>query len=161
MRMTSIDLAQLAMERGRYENLFDPVTGLPTGWTILIDRLEVALARTERTGSLVAVFVLDRPRLLSDERIDFGYAVQSLRRQLRSDDTLAKIGDDRLAIVCTDIADDAAAASFALRIVNDSGVTCSLGVALGGSGETSDQLLARGIAAATREFEDEPHASVG
>jgi GGDEF domain-containing protein len=160
MRMTSIDLAQLGMERAHYNNLFDPVTGLPTGWLLLIDRLEVALARTERTGSLVAVFVLDRPRLLSDQQIDFSYAVRNLRRQLRSDDTLAKIGDDRLVIVCTDIADDAEAATFALRIVNDSGVTCSLGVALGGAGTSSDELLARGIAAAKANLADEPQASV-
>jgi GGDEF domain-containing protein len=159
--MTSIEIAQLGMERGHYENLFDPITGLPTGWMLLIDRLEVALARSQRTGSLVAVFVLDRPRLLSEERIDFGYAVKSLRRQLRSDDTLAKIGDDRLVIMCADIADDAEAAAFARRIMNDSGVSCSLGVALGRAGETSDQVLARGIAAATRDFEQEPHVHVG
>lgn len=159
--MASIDLAQVSMERAHYDNLFDPITGLPTGWVLLIDRLEMALARSRRTGSLVAVFVLDRPRLLSDERIDFGYAIQSLRRQLRSDDTLAKIGEDRLVIVCADVVDDAEAAAMALRIVHDSGVTCSLGVALGGASDTSDQVLARGIAAATAEFADEPHAAVG
>jgi GGDEF domain-containing protein len=159
--MSSIDFAQIEIERAHYDNLFDPITGLANGWMLLIDRLEVALARSVRTGYIVAVFVLDRPRLLSDERIDFGYAVQSLRRQLRSDDTLAKIGDDRLVIVCTDLVDDAEAATFARRIMNDSGVSCSLGVALSGPGDTSSLLLARGVAAAKQAFEDEPRAPVG
>jgi GGDEF domain-containing protein len=159
--MPSIDFAQIEIERAHYDNLFDPISGLPTGWMLLFDRLEMALARSRRTGYVVAVFVLDRPRLLSEERIDFGYAVQSLRRQLRDDDTLAKIGEDRLVIVCADIVDDAEAATFARRIVHDSGVTCSLGVALSSAGDSSSLLLARAVAAATREFEDEPQASVG
>jgi GGDEF domain-containing protein len=159
--MSSIDFAQIEIERAHYDNLFDPITGLPTGWMLLFDRIEVALARAERTGSLVAVFVLDRPRLLSEERIDFGYAVRNLRQQLRRDDTLAKIGEDRLAIVVADIVDDAEAATFARRIMNDSGVTCALGVALSSAGDSSSLLLARGVAAATVEFEDEPQASVG
>jgi GGDEF domain-containing protein len=152
--MTTIDFAQLGIERAHYNNLFDPVTGLPTGWALLIDRMEVALARTRRTGSLVAAFVLDKPRLAHEER--FGGVVQSLRSQLRSDDTLAKIGDDRYVIMCADIADDAEAASLARRIINGSGVICSLGVALSIAGDSSDQLLARAIAAATVELEDEP-----
>jgi GGDEF domain-containing protein len=152
--MSSIDYAQVGIERAHYHNLFDPVTGLPTGWTLLIDRLEMALARSRRTGYLVAVFVLDKPRLSTDER--FGGVVHALRMQLRSDDTLARIGDDRLVIMCTDIIDDAQAAILARRIISDARVTCCLGVALGGPADSSDQVLARGIAAATVEFQDEP-----
>ena len=40
--MPSIDYAQIEIERAHYDNLFDPITGLPTGWLLLIDRLEVA-----------------------------------------------------------------------------------------------------------------------
>jgi GGDEF domain-containing protein len=151
--MSIIDLAQVGIERAHYNNLFDPVTGLPTGWVLLIDRLEMALARCRRTGNFVALFVLDKPRLSSDAA--FPAVVQALRLQLRGDDTLARIGDDRLAIMCTDVADDSAAAFLARRLINDAGVTCSLGVALGGPGDSSDQLLARGIAAATEEFHDD------
>jgi GGDEF domain-containing protein len=151
--MTTIDLAQVGIERAHYNNLFDPVTGLPTGWTLLIDRLEIALARSRRTGYLVALFVLDKPRLSSEER--FGGVVESLRRQLREDDTLARLGDDRLAILCTDIIDDAEAARLARHIISDVGVTCSLGVALGVPGDTSDTVLARAIGAATTAFAEE------
>ncbi len=151
--MSSIDFAQLGAERANYANLFDPVTGLPTGWALVFDRLEVALARCHRTGSLVAAFVLDKPRLPSEER--FGGVVRSLREQLRSDDTLARIGQDRLVIVCTDITDDVEAASIARRIINGSGVICSLGVALGGAGDASDELLGRAITAAATRIRDE------
>ncbi len=152
--MSSIDFAQLGIERARYDSLFDTVTGLPNGWALLIDRLEIALARSRRTGSLVAVFVLDTPRLFREERFDG--VVANLRRQLRMDDTLARIGADRLVIVCTDIADDAEAARLARHMIHDAGVICSLGVALSDIDDTSDQLLARGIVAATREIPDEP-----
>jgi GGDEF domain-containing protein len=150
--MSSIDFAQIGIERARYDSLFDAVTGLPNGWALLIDRLEVALARCRRTGSLVAVFVLDEPRLFCEGRFDG--VVASLRAQLRIDDTLARIGDHRLVIVCTDIADDAEAARLARHMIHDAGVICSLGVALGGADDSSDELLARGIVAATQEI---PH----
>jgi GGDEF domain-containing protein len=151
--VTSIDFAQIGSERANYEHLFDPVTGLPTGWVLLIDRIEVGLARCRRTGSLVAVFVLDRPHL-PEER--FGGVVERIRRQLRSDDTLAKIGPDRLVIVCTDVADDAEAAGLARHIINEAGVICSLGVALGGADDTSADLLFRGVRAATEVILDLP-----
>jgi GGDEF domain-containing protein len=152
--MTSIDFAQLGIERAHYDSMFDAVNGLPHGWALLLDRLEVALARCRRTGSLVAVFVLDEPRLFTE--VQFDRVVASLRAQLRADDTLARIGDHRLVIVCTDVADDAEAARLARHLIHDAGVICSLGVALGNADDSSDQLLARGIVAATEDiFVDE------
>jgi GGDEF domain-containing protein len=146
--MSSIDLAQLGIEWTRYGSLFDEGTGLPTGWGFLFDRLEVALARTRRMGTLVAVFVLDEPRLPTEHR--FEQVVTSLRAQLRAGDTIARIGEHRLAIVCTDIRRDDEAAQLARRMLSDAGVLCMLGVALGDADDTSDQLLARGIVAATQ-----------
>jgi GGDEF domain-containing protein len=153
--MSSLELVQLAAERTNYNNLFDPVTGLPAGWMLLIDRLEVALARCRRTGLLVAVFVLDNPRVSSDDGFGLVGVVRRLRDQIRSDDTLARIGKDRLVVVCTDVADDAEAACLARHVINDAGVSCSLGVALGGMGESSDGLLERGIRSATAVMADE------
>jgi GGDEF domain-containing protein len=147
--MTSIDFAQLGIERAHYDSMFDAVNGLPHGWALLLDRLEVALARSRRTGSLVAVFVLDEPRLFTE--VQFDRVVASLRAQLRVDDTLARIGDRRLVIVCTDVVDDAEAARLARHMIHDAGVICALGVALSNADDSSDQLLARGIVAATTE----------
>jgi GGDEF domain-containing protein len=148
--MTSVELAQLGIEWTRYGSLFDQATGLPTGWGFLFDRLEVALARTRRTGTLVALFVLDEPRLFREHR--FEEVVVSLQAQLRAGDTIARIGDHRLAIVCTDISGDDEAAQLARRMLYDAGVICTLGVALGDADDTSDQLLTRGIVAATENI---------
>jgi len=146
--MTSIDLAQLGIEWTRYGSLFDQATGLPTGWGFLFDRLEVALARSRRTDTLVAIFVLDEPRLYGEHR--FEHVVAALHEQLRDGDTIARIGPHRLVVVCTDIGRDEEAAQLARQMLNDAGVICTLGVALGDADETSDQLLARGIVAATQ-----------
>jgi len=145
---STIDLAQLGIEWARYGSLFDEGTGLPTCWGFLFDRMEVALARTRRTGTLVAVFVLDEPRLSGEHR--FEHVVASLHAQLRAGDTIARIGDHRLAIVCTDIRDDDEAAQLVRRMLSDAGVICTLGVVLGDADDTSYQLLARGIIAATQ-----------
>jgi GGDEF domain-containing protein len=146
--MSSIDLAQLGIEWTRYRSLFDECTGLPSGWGFLFDRLEVALARTRRTGTLVAVLVLDQPHLSTEHR--FEHVVESLRAQLRAGDTIARIGEHRLAVVCTDIHRDDEVAQLARQMLSDAGVICTLGVALGDADDTSDQLLARGIQAATQ-----------
>jgi GGDEF domain-containing protein len=145
--MSSVDFAQLGIEWAAYDSLFDRITGLPNGWALLIDRLEVALARSRRTRTLVAVFVLDRPRLFGDEL--FGKVVTNLRAQLRPDDTLARIGPHRLAILCTDINNDDEAAQLVRRILHDSGVICTLGIALSRRPDTSGALLTRAIVAAT------------
>jgi GGDEF domain-containing protein len=145
--MSSVELTQLGIEWTRYGSLFDQATGLPSGWGFLFDRLEVALARTRRTGTLVALFILDEPRLSIEHR--FEDVVSSLRAQLRAGDTIARIGEHRLVIVCTDILRDEEAAQLARQVLADAGVICTLGVVLGGPDDESDQLLARGIAALT------------
>jgi GGDEF domain-containing protein len=144
---TSIDLAQLGIEWTRYTSLFDQATGLPSGWGFLFDRIEVALARSHRTGTRVAVLVLDDARLYGEHRFD--QVVAALQPQLRAGDSICRIGPLRLAVICSDIERDDEVALLARRMLNDAGVICQLGVALDQPGDTGDQLLARGIRAAT------------
>jgi GGDEF domain-containing protein len=145
---TSIDLAQLGIEWTRYGSLFDQATGLPTGWGFLFDRLEIALARSQRTRTRVAVLVLDDARLYGEHR--FEHVVAALQPQLRPGDSICRIGPHRLAVICTDIEADNEVAQLARHMLNDAGVMCNLGVAMSEPGDTGDQLLARGIVAATQ-----------
>ena len=149
------DLAQLELQRRAYDHLIDRMTGLPK-WGLLIDRTQMALARAARTEMHVAVFVLDQPRL-GDRRhlADPGLVpvVQSLRTRLRPDDTIARIGDLRLAVLCNDVRADADAANIMRRMLVDVGVSCRMGVALGSAGETAEQLLGAALLSATERVE--------
>lgn len=145
--MTSVDLGWLEIERARYEMLLDTLTGLPR-WGLLIDRTTVAISRAQRSGTEVAVFVLDQPHF-PDRAYEVHAVVKALRDRLRPDDTLAIIGERRFAVVCNDIRADEDAALVARRLVYGSGLVCAgLGVALGAQGELPDQLIARALLAA-------------
>jgi GGDEF domain-containing protein len=145
--MTSVDLGWLEIERARYESLLDSLTGLPR-WGLLLDRTAVAIARAERSGTEVAVFVIDQPHF-SDRAFDVLAVVRSLQERLRPDDTLARIGERRFAAVCNDIRADEDAAQVARRLVYQSGLVCSgLGVALSAKNEQPEQVIARALLAA-------------
>ena len=102
---TSVDLTWLAMERARYETLFDSLTELPR-WGLFLDRTAVALERAEYTGSGIAVFILDEPHLPNENNHDIRRVVDRLRSRLRPGDTLARLGDERFAAMCCDVAND-------------------------------------------------------
>jgi GGDEF domain-containing protein len=146
--MTAVDLGWLEIERARYDMLLDSLTGLPR-WALLIDRTAVALARARRAGRQIAIFVLDEPRSI-DGLPDIVRVARSLQTRLRPDDTLARIGDRRLAVLCNDIQLDEDAALVARRLVYDAGIECGLGVALGGDDELPDLVIARALLAAVR-----------
>lgn len=83
--------------RATYDSLFDRVTGLPTR-VLLYDRLRMALARVQRTGTAVGVVFL---------RAEGGTAESVMKRvatvvagELRVDDTLARTGPAELVAVC-------------------------------------------------------------
>ena len=144
--MTSVDLGWLEIERARYETLLDSLTGLPR-WGLLIDRTAVALGRAARAGTEVAVFVLDDPHF-ADRPHDVLAVARTLQDRIRPDDTLARIGDRRFAVVCNDIRADEDAAQVARRLVWDSGLLCGLGVAIGNRDEAPEQVIARALLAA-------------
>jgi GGDEF domain-containing protein len=142
----AIDEAVIADERGRYDKLLDSLTGLPR-WTLLIDRTAVAMARARRNGRDVAVFVLEYPHfpaVLYDAR----RVADVLQSRLRPDDTLARIGPRRFAVVCNDIGHDEDAALVAHRLVYGSGLVSGLGVALGTDDEPPELVIGRALVAA-------------
>jgi PleD family two-component response regulator len=102
-----------AMERKRnqvalaHQALHDSLTGLPNR-TLLIDRMAVALARSERGRHRVALLFLDldRFKLVNDS---FGHdagdrllcaVAQRLSGLLRPSDTVARFGGDEFMLLC-------------------------------------------------------------
>jgi len=127
--MSSVDFAQMGIEWAAYDSMFDRITGLPNGWALFIDRLEVALgaqpSHPDVRGGLRA-----RPTPACSATSSSARSWRTSAAQLRPDDTLARIGPHRLAILCTDIRHDDEAAQLVRRILHDSGVICTLGIAL-------------------------------
>ncbi len=146
--MTSVDLGWLEIECARYELLLDSLTGLPR-WALLIDRTAVAIARARRTGKQVAVLVLDNPTFAVGPP-DVLRVVSVLQGCIRPDDTLARIGDRRFAVVCNDINQDVDAALIARRLISGTGIHCGLGVALGGDEDPPELVIARALREAVR-----------
>jgi hypothetical protein len=72
---------------------------------------------------------------------------------LRPDDTVARVGDRRLAVVCNDIRVDEDAAQIMRRILVDIGVSCRLGGALGRSDDSAEELIGRALLTATESVE--------
>jgi GGDEF domain-containing protein len=155
---TSVDLTWLAMERARYESLFDSLTELPR-WGLFLDRTAVALERAEAAGSGITVFILDDPHLPGTEHYDVRRVVERLRSRMRPGDTLARLGDDRFAAMCCDVANDADAAMLARHLIYDSGLVCGLGIALSTPGDVPETLVGRALMASAPDDEVEEIAA--
>jgi diguanylate cyclase (GGDEF)-like protein/PAS domain S-box-containing protein len=141
--------------------LHDSLTGLPNR-TLALDRLALALARTERHPSSVAVLFLDLDRFkvindslghnVGDELL---VAVASrLREAVRPSDTVARIGGDEFVVVCEDIGDVEDAARIAERIAealsrsfeltgDEVILSTSIGIALSSGHEDAPEDLLR------------------
>jgi len=100
--------------------------------------------------------VLDEARLgHRSELADPGLlpVVRALRPRLRPDDTIARIGDRRLAVVCTDVRTDVDAAQILRRMLVEIGVSCRMGVAVGTAADTAEELIGRALMAATERVQ--------
>ena len=138
-----------ALERQlRHQALHDPLTGLPNR-LLFIDRLEHALARTERREESIAVLFLDLDnfKLINDS---FGHAVgdqlllqvaDRLDSCMRPQDTVARFGGDEFTILLEDSTEVEGARIVAKRILEELRapffllgyelfVTASIGIAL-------------------------------
>ena len=104
-------------ERMRHEAVHDPLTGLANR-TLLRDRLEHALARSEReTGATAVLFVdLDNFKRVNDAH---GHAAgdaalvelgRRLQTAVRPGDTIARIGGDEFVALCEDVSEESALA---------------------------------------------------
>ncbi|MGO9960629.1 MAG: diguanylate cyclase domain-containing protein [Solirubrobacteraceae bacterium] len=152
-------------ERLRHAAVHDPLTGLANR-TLLRDRLEQALARSQREGCTTGVvFVdLDNFKQVNDE---FGHPTgdevlvelgKRLQTAVRPADTVARLGGDEFVVVCEQVDEDSALAlggrlqqAIGVPVVVG-GVTqklsASIGIALGRA--DVDALLARADTAVYR-----------
>ncbi len=153
------DRAALA-DQLRSQAFHDPLTGLANR-ALLDDRTTQALARSQRTGSEVAIIAIDLDafKLVND---GFGHGTgdvllcavsQRLRAAVRPGDTVARIGGDEFIVLMDPAPNAESARALAERIHNalvrdvEIGETthrpiASIGVALGGTPQTDfEQLL--------------------
>ncbi|HEU5448318.1 MAG TPA: EAL domain-containing protein, partial [Acidimicrobiia bacterium] len=161
MRGTCQDITERieAQEALSHNALHDPLTGLPNR-SLLLDRIEVALARSARIGKNVAVLFLDldRFKLINDSR---GHAVgdevlrevaERLRAAVRPSDTVGRLGGDEFVVVCEDAVAVWEATVLGERLIRtleeafqvEGGevfVTVSIGIAIAEESASADDLL--------------------
>ncbi len=156
-------------ERMRHDAVHDPLTGLANR-TLLRDRLQHALARSEREGGATGVlFVdLDNFKQVNDA---YGHATgdavlvelgRRLRTAVRPADTVARLGGDEFVVVCEQVDEESALAlgrrlQEAIRLPLTvggvkHGLSASIGIALGHT--DPDALLGDADAAVYRAKAD-------
>jgi diguanylate cyclase (GGDEF)-like protein/PAS domain S-box-containing protein len=152
-------------ERTRYEAVHDPLTGLANR-TLLQDRLEHAMRRSQRDGAATGVlFVdLDNFKQVNDR---YGHAMgdtvlvelgSRLQMAVRPGDTVARFGGDEFVAVCEELDEESARAIggrmlAAIQLPVIAGevqhrLSASIGIALGRS--EPDELVRQADAAVYR-----------
>lgn len=110
-------------ETSRYQAMHDPLTGLPNR-TRFTDRLDRAVLSARRTGTAVAVMLIDLDRFKEvNDTLGHHYGDDLLRQvatrihdALRVSDTIARLSGDEFAVVMPD-ADETDAMALASRIL--------------------------------------------
>jgi diguanylate cyclase (GGDEF)-like protein/PAS domain S-box-containing protein len=151
----------------------DPLTGLPNR-TLLLDHLELELARAERDDRLVAVLFLDLDRFkqvndtLGHDAGDdlLAQAARRISGVVRPADTVARMGGDEFVILCGDVEDQDHATAVAQRVAaaietrpfllagHDLPITASIGIALSPGGEAHPEAILRDADAAMYRAKD-------
>ena len=143
-----------------YDALHDALTRLPNR-VLFLDRLERFLHHAQRRQDFrfAVLFIdLDRFKVVNDSLghpVGDGLLVEVARRLeplLRPEDTLARLGGDEFAVLVDDVHDAEDAVRIAERIHKGFAapfeprgqrlyVTASIGIALGGAGDSTESLL--------------------
>jgi len=163
-----------AIERKRgelrlaHQALHDRLSGLPNR-ELLLDRIETALARSERSGRLMAVMFLDLDRFKTvndslghqagDELLVA--LADRLRALTRPTDTVARFGGDEFVVLCEELhgGEEAALVAERLRaklseplVLRDRElyVSVSIGIAFAGGCSSAEELIQQADAAMYR-----------
>jgi diguanylate cyclase (GGDEF)-like protein/PAS domain S-box-containing protein len=150
--------AETTIEKLAY---YDPLTGLPNR-RLLQDRLLLAMKRSHRQGSSVALLYLDLDRFKTINDSLGHHAGDLLLLQmaqrfmglLRNDDIVCRLGGDEFAIILHDIARNEFAAQVAEKLIAVAGapvvineaevvVTVSIGIALYPKDADDGEVLAK------------------
>ncbi len=142
-----------------HDALHDPLTGLPNRG-LFLDRVALAIARTARTGSYVAVLSLDLDHfgVFNDAHGDHSgdellrATADRLRSLVRVTDTVSRFGADEYGLVCENVSTAATAAERAHRYVKaierpfsieggDALLTASIGIAVGGPEAVAEAMV--------------------
>jgi GGDEF domain-containing protein len=142
----------------RYDALFDPATGLPKA-PLCRDRLQTALQLALRSRGHVALFHV---RAETAETVDVDSAMATVAGRMagviRPGDTVARVGERELAVVCQELRYEEDAAPIVERLLAtiepEAGAppivtVVALGLAVGGGGTDPLELI-REAAAAVR-----------
>jgi diguanylate cyclase (GGDEF)-like protein/PAS domain S-box-containing protein len=151
-----------AFERELKRRAFhDELTGLPNR-ALFLDRLEHAIARTDRRATVIAVLFLDLDHFkvvndsLGHDQGDVLLAAAGarLRASLRKGETLARLGGDEFTILLEDLASEEEAIAVAERVQaslevpfvveeHEIAITASIGIAVARRGRTAADTLLR------------------
>lgn len=155
-RMADLQVAQAALIE---QATHDALTGLPNR-TLLLDRIDLALAQAERSGRCTAVLLvdLDRFKHINDTkgRAAGDTVLKRVARQLaaglRPMDTVARIGGDEFVVLAPDVNGQMHAADIANRLLNElsrrpdsvedsARVAASVGISISASGRGTAEIL--------------------
>ena len=163
-------------QRLAHQATHDPLTGLPNR-TLLIDRLEGALARARRHNRRVAVLFLDLDHFkVVNDSLGHGLGdrllvaiAERLAVALRPGDTVARFGGDEFVVLCEDLVTQHDAITIAERVdeavsgpfvIDDTEVFVgvSIGIALPDDTEADPETLIRDADAAMYRAKDRGRA---
>jgi len=165
--MFDVTEQRLGVQKLEYQAQHDSLTHLPNR-TLIVDRMNVSLARTKRHGGSVAVLLIDLDHFeVINSAFGHGIADRVLTAMadrlagcIRIEDALGRFGSDEFIIVLGDTVSEADVAVVAQRILdsiatpleiggNDIRVTASIGVAVSpADGDEPDALMQKAMTAA-------------